>query len=149
MVVKYTSNTGTYQGLVWAEGSTGGGSGQQYLLTLNNLTVFHYRIYNSITGWTATDTANITFDPLVYNHIVWQFNNGTTNIFVNGTLFHTDTTRGYYSGGTDSAMFLGARNDGSYSSAMMPALYRCYSRTLAATEIQENYQNYKTRFNLT
>jgi hypothetical protein len=149
MVVKFTSNTGTYQGLVWAEGSTGGGSGYQYLLTLYNHTNLHYRIYNSITGWTATDTANITFDPAAYNHIVWQFNNGTTNIFVNGTLFHTDTTRGYYSGGTDSAMFLGARNDGSYSSAMMPALYRCYSRTLAATEIQENYQNYKTRFNLT
>jgi len=149
MVVKFTSNTGTYQGLVWAEGSTGGGSGYQYLLTLYNHTNLHYRIYNSITGWTSTDTANITFDPAAYNHIVWQFNNGTTNIFVNGTLFHTDTTRGYYSGGTDSAMFLGARNDGSYSSAMMPALYRCYSRTLAATEIQENYQNYKTRFNLT
>jgi hypothetical protein len=149
MVVKYTSNTGTYQGLVWAEGSTGGGSGLQYLLTLNNLTVFHYRVYNSLTGWAATDTANITFDPYQYNHIVWQFNNGTVYIYVNGTLFHTDTSRGYYSGGTDSAMFLGARNDGSYSSAMLPAMYKHYNRVLSSIEIQQNYNELKKRFNLT
>jgi hypothetical protein len=149
MVVKFTSNTGTYQGLVWAEGDTGGGSGFQYLLTLYNHTYFHYRINNNSSGWASTDTSNITFDPSKYNHIVWQFNNGTTRIYVNGTLFHTETgTRGSYSGGTNSPMFIGARNDGAYSSAIKPDVYKFYGRTLTAGEITQNYNKYKTRFNL-
>jgi len=148
MVVKFTTNTGTYQGLVWAEGATGGGSGYQYLLSLYSNTYFHYRIYNSSTAWTNTDTSNITFDPLQYNHIVWQFNNGTTRIYINGTLFHTDTSRGTYSGGTDSAMFLGARNDGWGGAPILPAVYKQYNRTLTAGEITQNYNHYKTRFNL-
>jgi hypothetical protein len=149
MVVKFTSNTGTYQGLVWAEGDTGGGSGFQYLLTLYNHTYFHYRINNNSSGWASTDTSNITFDPSKYNHIVWQFNNGTTRIYVNGTLFHTETgTRGSYSGGTNSPMFIGARNDGAYSSAIKPDVYKFYGRTLTASEIKQNYNKYKTRFNL-
>ena len=148
MVVKFTTNTGTYQGLIWAEGATGGGSGYQYLLSLYSNTYFHYRIYNSSTAWTNTDTSNITFDPLQYNHIVWQFNNGTTRIYINGTLFHTDTSRGTYSGGTDSAMFLGARNDGWGGAPILPAVYKQYNRTLTAGEITQNYNHYKTRFNL-
>jgi hypothetical protein len=148
MVVKFTSNTGTYQGLVWAEGDTGGGSGLQYLLTLVNNTYLHYRIYNTTTGWANTDTANITFNPLLYNHIVWQFTNGTTKIYINGTLFHTNTSRGPYSGGSNSPMFLGARNDGSYGAPIIPTLYKFYNQALTATQIAQNYQAYKSRFNL-
>lgn len=148
MVVKFTANTGTYAGLVWAEGATGGGSGYQYLLSLYNYTYFHYRIYNSNSGWANTDTANITFDPTKYTHITWQFNNGTTYIYINGVLFHTDTSRGAYNGGTDSPMFLGARNDGWGGAAMMPAVYKHYNRVLTPGEITQNYNHYKTRFNL-
>ena len=148
MVVKFTSNTGTYQGLLWAEGATGGGSGYQYLLTLYNNAIFHYRIYNTSSGWNYTDTANITFDPLKYNHITWQFNNGTTSIYVNGVLFHTDTSRGAYSGGTNSPMFIGARNDGAYGAPIIPDICKFYNRTLTQEEVQQSYNKYKTRFNL-
>lgn len=149
MVVKFTANTGTYQGLVWAEGATGGGSGYQYLLTIYNNAIFHYRIYNTTTGWANTDTANITFNPLLYNHIVWQFSNGTTKIYVNGILFHTNTSRGPYSGGSDSPMFLGARNDGFGGAPILPAIYRFYNRALTSSEVAQNYLAYKSRFNLT
>jgi hypothetical protein len=149
MVVKFTANTGTYQGLVWAEGDTGGGSGLQYLLTLYSNAILHYRIYNTNSGWGYTDTANITFDPLKYNHITWQFNNGTTTIYINSVLFHTDTSRGAYSGGTNSPMFIGARNDGAYGAPMMPAVYKHYTRILTPGEILNNYNHYKTKYNLT
>jgi hypothetical protein len=148
MVVKFTANTGTYQGLVWAEGDTGEGSGLQYLLTLYSNAILHYRIYNTNSGWGYTDTANITFDPLKYNHITWQFNNGTTTIYINSVLFHTDTSRGAYSGGTNSPMFIGARNDGAYGAPMMPAVYRHYTRVLTPGEILNNYNHYKTKYNL-
>lgn len=148
MVVKFTANTGTYQGLVWAEGDTGGGSGLQYLLTLYNNAILHYRIYNTNSGWGYTDTANITFDPTKYTHITWQFSNGTTYIYINGVLFHTDTSRGAYSGGTNSPMFIGARNDGAYGAPMMPAVYKHYTRVLTPGEVTQNYNHYKTRFNL-
>ena len=148
LVVKFTGNTGTYQGLVWAEGDTGGGSGLQYLLTLYNHTYFHYRINNANTGWANTDTSTINFTPSNNNHIVWQFNNGVTSIYVNGALFHTDSGRGAYNGGTNSPVFIGARNDGAFSSAIQPSVIKQYNRILSAQEIKQNYQQYKTRFNL-
>jgi hypothetical protein len=148
MILKFNSNTGTYQGLLWGEGDTGGGSGLQMLLTLYNYTYFHYRINNSITGWSDTNSPTINFTPTNYNHIIWQFNNGTTNIYVNGNLFHTNSSRGSYSGGTTSPLYIGSRNDAAYPfSGQIPVLKR-YNRTLTISEIQQNYNKYKSRFNL-
>ena len=148
MVVKFTSTISTYQGLVWAEGATGAGSGYQYLLSLVSNSYFHYRINNTVTGWANTDTSSITFDPLKYNHIVWQFVNGITSIYVNGNLFHTNSTRGAYNGGTDSPLFIGARNDGALAAPIMPILYKFYNVPLIQSQITQNYLAYKTRFNL-
>jgi len=150
MVVKFTSIQSTYQGLVWAEGSTQGGaySGEQYLFSLYNNEYFHYRIQNATTGWTNTNTSTIGFNPQNFNHIIWQFTNGTTNIYINGSLFHTDTSRGAYNGGKFSPFYLGARNDGAYSSAIKIPVAKLYTRTLSAAEIRQNYLHYKTRFNL-
>ncbi len=148
-IIKWNSNTGTYQGIVWAEGATGSGdSGYQYLLALYNNTYFHYRITNTSSGWGNTNSSNISFNPSVYNHIVWQFNNGTTNIHINGSLWHSDTTRGSYNGGSDSKMWIGCRNDRSYSSAAYIPVARHYQRQLNVDEIQQNYRGYKRRFNL-
>lgn len=147
MVVKFNGNSGTYQGLVWAEGATGGGSGYQYLLTLYNYSYFHYRIQNASTGWANTNVT-INFTPTNYNHIVWQFNNGTTRIYVNGSLLHTDTSRGAYTGGTSSPLYIGCRNDLAYDFNGEMKVLRQYTQTLSAEEIQQNYRGYKKRFNL-
>ena len=151
MVVKFTSIQNTYQGLVWAEGSSQGEfgySGEQYLLSLYNNQYFHYRIQNTTTGWTNTNTSAIDFNPLLYNHIVWQFYNGTTRIYINGKLFHTDTSRGSYSGGKFSPFFLGARNDGVFSSAIKMPVSRLYNRELSAEEVKQNFDFYDARFGI-
>lgn len=148
-VVKFNSNTGSYQGIVWAEGSTGSGdSGYQYLLSLYNHTYFHYRITNTTSGWGNTNTPNISFTPTNYNHIVWIFNNGTTYIYINGELWHYDTSRGSYNGGSDSKLWLGVRNDLSYALNGYLPVAKMYNRQLNQTEIRLNYNHYKTRFNL-
>jgi hypothetical protein len=147
-ITRFTGNTGTYQGLVWAEGDTGGGSGLQYLLTLYNNSYFHYRINNTISGWANTDTSTITFTPTNFNHIVWQFDSGTTRIYVNGSLFHTNSGRGSYNGGTNSPMYIGTRNDGAYAAPMIAPIYKFYNRVLSPSEIRNNYIEYRTRFGI-
>ena len=140
MVVKFDNNNGTHQGLVWAEGG-----GNQYLITLYNYQYFHYRIQNSSTGWANTDV-NISFTPTNYNHIVWQFNNGTSKIYVNGQLLNTDTSRGAYSGLTDRPLYIGCRNDLVYEfDGDMPMLI-FYNRELTAAEVLQNYNAQKNRF---
>jgi hypothetical protein len=144
--IRFNSNTGTYQGIVWAEGAVGGGSGYQYLFSVYNNTYFHYRIYNSVTGWANTDTSNIDFSLTRYNHIVWQFNSGTTTIYVNGALWHTNSTRGSYNGGSDSPMYIGSRNDVAYPAPISMGVCKFYNRVLSASEILQNYNSQKTRF---
>jgi hypothetical protein len=147
-VAKFTTNTGTYQGLVWAEGDTQGGySGLQYLLSLYSNSYFHYRIYNASTGWTNTNV-NITMTPTNYNHIVWQFEAGITKIYVNGSLFHSDSTRGLYTGGTNSPIWIGCRNDKAYSISGEIPISKFYNRALGVSEILNNYRAYRKRFNL-
>ena len=140
MAVKFDNNSGTHQGLIWAEGS-----GTQYLITLYNYQYFHYRIQNSTTGWANTNV-NISFTPTDYNHIVWQFNNGTSKIYVNGQLLSTDTTRGSYSGSTARPVYVGSRNDLNYEfDGDMPML-NFYNRELTAAEVLQNYNAQKNRF---
>ena len=146
--VKFNGNSGTYQGILWGEGVTGGGSGYQKLFTLYNYSYFHYRIYNSTTSWTNTNYTPSGFTPTSYNHLVWQFNNGTTNIFINGSLVHTDTSRGAYSGGTDSPLYIGCRNDLAYDLNGQIGFMKRYNRILTASEVLQNYNATKSRFGL-
>jgi hypothetical protein len=148
MVLKFNGNTGTYQGLLWGEGDTGGGSGLQKLLTFYNYSYFHYRIQNSVTGWAETDFTPTGYTPTNYNHLVWQFNNGATNLYINGTLAHTNSVRGAYNGGTNSPLYIGSRNDLAYVfNGELPFLKR-YSRALTADEVQRNFNAVKSRFNI-
>lgn len=147
-VIKFGSNSGTYQGIVWAEGAVGGGSGYSYLLSMYNQSYFHYRINNASTGWANTDFTPSGFTPTNYNHLVWQFNNGTTRIYINGTLVHTNTSRGAYNGSTNSPLYVGARNDLEYDFAGEIPVLRFYNRTLTASEIAQNFLGYRRRFNI-
>jgi hypothetical protein len=149
--LKFDSFPNTYSGIVWAEGSTGGGSGLQYLLSIQDTSgtrVFHYRISNTVTGWANTDTAVIDFTPTNWTHIVWTFDNGTTKIYTQGSLFHTNTTRGSYNGGTDSPVFLAGRNDSFGSLDGEYGVTRFYNRALTQAEVTQNYNAQKTRFGL-
>jgi len=148
MVLKFNGNTGTYQGLLWGEGDTGGGSGLQKLFSFYNYSYFHYRIHNAVTGWAQTDFTPTGYTPTKYNHLVWQFNNGVTNLYINGTLAHTNNVRGAYNGGTNSPLYVGSRNDLAYVfNGELPVLKR-YSRALTADEVQRNFNAVKSRFNI-
>jgi hypothetical protein len=150
--VKFDAFPNTYSGIVWAEGSTGGGSGLQYLFSLQDNSgtrFFHYRISNTSTGWANTDTSTINFTPTDWVHIVWTFDNGTTKIYTQGSLFHTNTTRGSYNGGTDSPIFIGGRNDSFGSLDGKYGLTNYYNRALLASEIVQNFESKRNQFSVT
>ena len=145
MFVKFGNNIGTYQGLVWAEGTVGTGSGLQYLLALKTFNTLHYRIYNATTGWNSTDVST-SMVPTDYNHIVWQFNNGTSKVYLNGQLLNTDTSRGAYNGLTNQPLCIGSRNDLLYEMNGDIPMLNFYNRELTAAEVLQNYNAQKNRF---
>jgi len=146
VVAKFGNNIGTYQALVWAEGTAQvGGSGYQYLLALRDFNKLHYRIYNATTGWNSTDVST-SMVPTDYNHIVWQFNNGTSKIYVNGQLLNTDTSRGAYNGLTNQPLCIGSRNDLLYEMNGDIPVVNFYNRELTAAEVLQNFNAQKNRF---
>jgi hypothetical protein len=150
--IKFDSFPNTYSGIVWAEGVTGGGSGLQYLFSLQDNSgtrLFHYRISNTVTGWANTDTSTINFTPTDWAHIVWTFDNGTTKIYTQGSLFHINSTRGSYNGGTDSPIFIGGRNDSFGSLDGKYGLTNYYNRALSVSEIVQNFESKRNQFSVT
>jgi hypothetical protein len=147
--VKFDAFPNTYSGIVWAEGSTGGGSGLQYLLSIQDNSgtrFFHYRVHNTVTGWGDTNTSTIDFTPTNWTHIVWTFDNGTTKIYTQGALFHTNTDRGPYNGGTDSPVFIAGRNDSFGSLDGKFAMVNHYTTALNGTQVTSNYNSTKSKF---
>ena len=84
--------------------------------------------------------------PTNYNHIVWQFNNGTSKIYLNGQLLNTDTSRGAYNGLTSQPLCIGSRNDLLYEMNGDIPVVNFYNRELTAAEILQNYNAQKSRF---
>jgi len=142
-VMKFNGNNGTHQGIVWSE-ATGN---LNYLLTLYNYNNFHIRIQNSATGWDNNDV-NISFDPSKYNHIIFQFNNGVTKMYVNGELIDTDSSRGSYTGPSTAALYIGCRNDLAYDLNGNIPVIKHYNQALTALEVTQNFNAYKNRFNI-
>jgi hypothetical protein len=141
-----------YAGIFWAEGAVAGGSGYQYLLSYRNLgsnAYAHYRINNATTGWGNTDTGTLMSSMLnKWIYTTWTFNNGTTKIYINGVLSHTDTSRGAYNGGSDSPIYIGARNDlwGSINGYIDLVSY--HNRALTDAEILKNFNSQRSRYSV-
>jgi hypothetical protein len=98
---------------------------------------------------TATITANTTY------HVLYSWNGSTVSIYLNGILQSTTSTL-QASNGRQNVTTLGAgttpRNIGSRGSGNFWAgnmdVVKFYNRALTASEVKQNYQQYKTRFNL-
>jgi hypothetical protein len=141
-----------YAGIFWAEGAVAGGSGYQYILSYRNLgsnAYAHYRINNATTGWGNTDTGTLMSSMLnKWIYTTWTFNNGTTKIYINGVLSHTDTSRGAYNGGSDSPIYIGARNDlwGSINGYIDLVSY--HNRALTDAEILRNFNSQRSRYSV-
>ena len=86
-----------------------------------------------------------------YIHLVYTYSNGTNKLYLNGVLQATGTG---LSGTTpsDSTLIIGAYSWGIssqtyYINAHQP-IAKLYNQTYTATEIKQNYNAYKNRFNL-
>jgi hypothetical protein len=107
--------------------------------------------YNTGARTTATLTAN------QYYHVVYSWNGASVNVYLNGTLQATASTL-QAANGRQNVTTLGAgttsRNIGSrYSGAGNNwvgsiDVVKFYNTALTTSEVQQNYQQYKTRFNL-
>jgi hypothetical protein len=107
--------------------------------------------YNTGARTTATLTAN------QYYHVTYSWNGTSVNVYLNGNLQATASTL-QAANGRQNVTTLGAgttsRNIGSRyngSSANWVGnidVVKFYNTALTTSEVQQNYQQYKTRFNL-
>jgi len=103
-----------------------------------------YNIYmhGGVVGTTTPVTQN------VWNHVVATYSEGTIQIYVNGipgTM--TGTTTGY-SISNSGTMYLGSYTNLGYNLYGEISVFKTYNRALTTQEVKQNYQQYKTRFNL-
>jgi hypothetical protein len=85
-----------------------------------------------------------------YHHIVATLNNTVLTYYINGVLDSTDTvTAGTWTSDSDPSLIIGAQDQGAAANinGEIPVA-KIYNRALTAQEIKQNYQQYKTRFNL-
>jgi len=107
--------------------NTGGGTGQTYLSTSTN-----------------------TFLSNTWHHLVVQNNGATSYIYVNGVLNASTaaTWTGTTAWPTNTVSIGRDQNNSIYYLYGQLALPKVYNRVLTAQEVRQNYQQYKTRFNL-
>jgi hypothetical protein len=85
-----------------------------------------------------------------YYHVAVTLNNTVLSYYINGVLDSTDTVAaGTWTSDPDPNLLIGAQNQGAASNlnGEIPVA-KIYNRALTAQEVKQNYQQYKTRFNL-
>ena len=98
---------------------------------------------------TATLTANTTY------HVFYSWNGSTVSVYLNGNLQATVSTLQASNGRQNVTTLgaggtprnIGARGGANYWPGTMDVV-KFYNRALTAQEVKQNYQQYKTRFNL-
>ena len=103
-----------------------------------------YNIY--MHGGTVGRTTPVTQNT--WNHVVVTYSSGTIQIYINGvpgTMAGTTTGYNITNSGT---MYLGCYTDLGYNLYGEISIFKTYNRALTAQEVKQNYQQYKTRFNL-
>lgn len=129
----------------WFSGTSG--TGYHYPDLAMNSSGQQWYIFSSIIGsWTNT---GVSLPTNKYNHIVYTFTTaGAVEMYANGELVYTAT----HSAGTFpsvSRAMIGNRYDrnGEALVGSIP-IVKMYSRKLTAAEVLNNYNSYKSRFNL-
>ena len=94
----------------------------------------------------STINCTTVFQTGQYYHVVGTFNGTTTNIYINGIEENVQTMTNQPTSMT-AQMDIG-RYDTSYPSSAQIPVTKFYTRPLTAAEIKNNYNQYKTRFNI-
>jgi hypothetical protein len=103
-----------------------------------------YNVY--MHGGTVGCTTSLTQNS--WNHIIVTYNAGTIQIYINGVPgTMTGTTTGYTITNSGT-MRLGCYTDLGYNLYGSIGVFKVYNRALTTGEITQNYNKYKTRFNL-
>jgi len=92
-----------------------------------------------------TATSNMTNNA--WNHVVGTFKSGERITYVNGVAKTADSLS-YTLNVNQGNQFIGSYNSGGYYYNGQIAIVKVYNRVLTAGEVKQNYNKYKTRFNL-
>ena len=85
--------------------------------------------------------------PGVYHHIVATKNGSLVTIYVDGNVAISQNFGSAISQ-TNNTLYIGSYNGGSAYFAGRIPIAKIYNRALSAAEVKQNYNKYKTRFNL-
>ena len=105
-------------------------------------TSYNIYMHGGVVGTTTPVTQN------AWNYVVVTYSQGTIQIYINGipgTMSGTTTGYNITNSGT---MYLGCYTDLGYNLYGEISIFKTYNRALTAQEVRQNYQQYKTRFNL-
>ena len=105
-------------------------------------TSYNIYMHGGAVGTTTPVTQN------AWNYVVVTYSQGTIQIYINGipgTMSGTTTGYNITNSGT---MYLGCYTDLGYNLYGEISIFKTYNRALTAQEVKQNYQQYKTRFNL-
>jgi hypothetical protein len=108
-----------------------------------------FTFYNSLST-TSYTVGSIPDNTIAICAVVINATAGSISIYINGTLAGTATGRTGFSTAFNSTMYLGYDNGGT-NEYMLGNFYNFmhYNRILSASEIQQNYNAQRSRFNLT
>lgn len=106
-------------------------------------------------GWTTGARTTATLSANKYYHIVYSWNGSSVSIYLNGILQNTASTLQAANGRQNVTTLgsgntprnIGARGGANYWPGNIDII-KFYNTALSANQIKQNYQQYKTRFNL-
>ena len=105
-------------------------------------TTYNIYMHGGVVGTTTPVTQN------AWNYVVVTYSGGTIQIYINGTPGTMAGTTTGYSMTNSGTMYLGCYTDLGYNLYGEISIFKTYNRALTAQEVKQNYQQYKTRFNL-
>ena len=94
-------------------------------------------------------TGTTTIEANKWYYITGIVNNNITSVYINGVFEVSSSIQAFTAGGWNSTARIGQRATGQFPFNGSIAYVHGYSRALSATEIAQNYNAIKSRFNLT
>ena len=106
-------------------------------------------------GWNTSARTTATLSANNYYHVVYSWNGSSVSVYLNGVLQNTASTLQAVNGRQNVTTLgagntprnIGARGSGNYWPGNIDII-KFYNTTLSVNQVKQNYQQYKTRFNL-